>query len=49
MTFNMTVSQAGEGTLIRDEKVLPTVEEAVLEVQKEIEPETEREAGKETE
>lgn len=39
----------GEGTLIRDEKVLPTVEEAVLEVQKEIEPETEREAGKETE
>lgn len=39
----------GEGTLIRDEKVLPTVEEAVLEVHKEIEPETEREAGKETE
>ena len=39
----------GEGTLIQDEKVLPTVEEAVLEVQKEIEPETEREAGKETE
>ncbi len=27
----------GEGTLIRDEKVLPTVEEAVLEVQKELE------------
>lgn len=39
----------GEGTLIRDEKVLPTVEEAVLEVHKEIEPETEREVGKETE
>lgn len=39
----------GEGTLIRDEKVLPTVEEAVLEIQKEIEPEMEREAGKETE
>ena len=39
----------GEGPLIRDEKVLPTVEEAVLEVQKEIEPEAEREAGKETE
>ena len=32
----------GEGTLIRDEKVLPTVEEAVLEVQKELAGDTEQ-------